>query len=101
MLPSVPAAKIFLDYRLAITRQNWTPVSGGFSGAEVWRGDGPSGPELALKAWPEDVTPARLATVHAHIELAAHLPFVPRVVRTATGASVVWDGRRCWKPSAW
>jgi Ser/Thr protein kinase RdoA (MazF antagonist) len=101
VLPPDPAAKFFLDYRLAITGQIWTPVSGGFSGAEVWRGDGATGPELALKAWPVDVTPARLGDVHAHVAMAAHLPFVPQVVRTVTGASLVWDGRRCWDLTRW
>ncbi|WP_439630502.1 phosphotransferase [Gemmata sp.] len=101
MLPPDPAAKFFLDYGPAITGYNWTPVSGGFSGAEVWRGDGATGPALALKAWPPDVTPARLGDIHATVARAAHLPFVPQAVRTATGASLVWDGRRCWDLTHW
>lgn len=101
MLPPDPAAKLFRDYGLAITGHNWTPVSGSFSGAEVWRGDGATGPALVLKAWPADVTPARLGDIHATVARAAHLPFVPQAVRTVTGASLVWDGRRCWDLTRW
>lgn len=101
MLPTDPATKIFPDYGLAITRHFWTPVAGGFSGAEVWRGDLPAGSALALKAWPPDVTPARLGAIHDHVARAAHLPFVPQVVRTVTGSSLVWDGRRCWDLTRW
>lgn len=101
MSPTDPCPDFFPDYGHAITPHFWTRVSGGFSGAEVWRGDAPSGPSFALKAWPPEVTPARLAAVHARVARAAHLAFVPQPVRTRTGASLVWNGGRCWDLTPW
>ena len=84
---------------------SWAPLGGGggFSGASVWRGDGPGGrPVLALKAWaPGGVTSGRLAAVHALVRRAADLAFVPGVIATRDTSTVVVEGGRVWEMAQW
>src|SRR5437899_3559333 len=64
----------------------WTLVTGGLSGAAVWRGGDSGTPVLALKAWPPDgMTTDRLAHIHQLMRRSAHLPFVPLVHSTLDG----------------
>jgi hypothetical protein len=80
----------------------WSVVSGGFSGALVWRGEDESGtPRVALKRWPAEVGEARLGRVHAAMAAAAHLPFVPNIFRTRDGSTVVSDGGTVWDATRW
>ncbi|MFO0796860.1 MAG: phosphotransferase [Gemmataceae bacterium] len=80
----------------------WAPVGGGFSGAGVWRGAEPGGtPRLALKAWPADFPPPRLAAIHARVALLTHLPYVPRIHATPDGNTVVVAAGRAWDLSSW
>jgi homoserine kinase type II len=97
--PRVPAA--FAPHSAGLT---WDRAPGGFSGARVWRGRDAAGTaRLALKAWPR-ATAARLPRVHEWMRRAAHLPFVPEVLRGEGGGLViegddVWDCCR-WVPGA-
>jgi hypothetical protein len=78
------------------------PVSGGLSGARVWRGDSPTGsPVVAVKGWPPGMTARRLAAIHLDIDRAAHLPFVPRLLRTEDGDTVVTAGEQVWDATQW
>src|SRR5207302_4372167 len=49
---------------------------------------------LCLRAWPADVTAARLASIHAAMRLARGLDFVPRVFATHTGTTWLEYGGR-------
>lgn len=73
---------------------------GGFSGARLWRVRA-SGGDFCLKAWPEDVAPARLAWVHALMQHAAGLPWIPRLMQAPEGAMLVEHQGRCWDLTTW
>ena len=74
---------------------------GGFSGADLWRIDSPAG-GFALKAWPADWrSPADLAWIHSLMIQAAALPWMPRVMRTADGATFVQSQGRLWEILTW
>lgn len=76
---------------------------GGFSGARLWRVDGPGG-FLCLRAWPPgDLSPDRLTFIH-HLMTAARqasLDFVPDVFRTRAGPSWVEQTGRLWDLTTW
>lgn len=76
---------------------------GGFSGAQIWRLSGPVH-DFRLKAWPaHDVSAVQLGCIHQLIEeaRASGLDFLPKVVLTTSGASVLeFDGRR-WDVATW
>jgi homoserine kinase type II len=89
-------------YRPALDGLRWVHVSGGFSGAEVWRGDDDTdSPLFALKAWPEGFTASRLAEIHTQTARAAHLPFIPRVLPTTSGTTFAEDAGRVWDVTRW
>jgi len=90
-------------YGAAVGGLRWVPLGagGGFSGARVWRGEDDRGPALALKAWPDGTTPDRLAAVHRLMMWAVHLPFVPVVIPTTDGPTVVTAGGRVWDVCRW
>jgi Ser/Thr protein kinase RdoA (MazF antagonist) len=74
---------------------------GGFSGARLWRlrqGN------LCLKAWPADgISPEYLTNIHELMRLArvTGLTFVPHVLRTHRGRSVVEYAGRLWDLTTW
>jgi len=91
-------------YGVAVEGLRWVALGsgGGFSGASVWRGDDASGrPVLALKAWPADATPDRLASIHALLRRAAHMPFIPTVLPTRDRATVTVEAGRVWDIARW
>ncbi len=95
---------VLAAYGAAVSGLRWSPVPrGGFSGAVVWRGEDESGrPLFALKAWPEDgIEARRLERIHGWMRQAAGLPFVPRVLTTATSATFVEQGGRLWDVEQW
>jgi homoserine kinase type II len=100
VLPSLPPRSVLDRYGPALAGLRWAPVSGGFSGAVLWRGDAAE-PAFALKAWPGEITPARLARMHVWMALAAHLPFVPRVIPTTGGDTFVSEAGRVWDVTRW
>jgi Ser/Thr protein kinase RdoA (MazF antagonist) len=81
---------------------NWVPVSGGFSGASVWRGDDAQGnPRFALKQWPAETAIARLAQIHGWMSDAAHLTFVPKLSSTTEGSAIAQHDERIWDATLW
>jgi hypothetical protein len=90
-LDNIPQA-VITEYGPILAGLKWFPASGGFSGAYVWRGEDAQGiPRVALKRWPMGTTENRLAQIHAWMDTAAHLPFVPRVVPTRFGSEVATE----------
>ena len=75
---------------------------GGFSGARLWRVDGPAG-ALCLRAWPPDFSPQRLSFIHLCMAAAkgAGLPFAPRVFSSLTGTLHVEQSGRLWELQEW
>jgi homoserine kinase type II len=98
----MPPEAILARYQPAVSGLRWVSVAGGFSGAEVWRGDDASGrPVFALKAWPEEMTTSRLGSIHQWMTQAAHLPFVPAVLRANHASTVVSHAGRNWDLQRW
>jgi Ser/Thr protein kinase RdoA (MazF antagonist) len=81
-----------------------TPLGnhGGFSGAFLWRIDGPAGP-LCLRAWPSHETWPRLLFRHRLMTLARQngLAFVPMIFAALDGASAVEHAGRLWEMTEW
>jgi Ser/Thr protein kinase RdoA (MazF antagonist) len=74
---------------------------GGFSGADLWRLETPSG-AYALKAWPADGrAPADLAWIHALLAKASSLPWLPRVMSANDGTTFVACEGRLWELLTW
>src|SRR5262245_24321578 len=96
-----PPRSVLARYGPALAGLQWTPVPGGFSGAAVWRGDDTTGPVFALKAWQPEATSERLVRVHGWMARAAYLPFVPNVLPTADGTTVVGEAGRVWDVTRW
>jgi homoserine kinase type II len=110
MSPTLETARtrILARYGTAVAHLRWLPIGagGGFSGAQVWRGEEASGsPLFALKAWPELMTVEQVEPIHRWMTQVSHLPFVPALIRTTefststTEAGRVWDVCR-WMPGA-
>jgi len=97
-----PPLAVLSRYPFAHLRLQWHRVAGGFSGAEVWCADDEThSPVFALKAWPPEFPIARLAQIHAWMSRAAHLSFVPAILRTVDGDSIVTAHDRIWDASSW
>ncbi len=75
---------------------------GGFSGARLWRLDGPAGP-LCLRAWPAGFSPQRLDFIHHCMNHArtAGLAFVPRLFVTAARTTAIEYAGRLWELQEW
>jgi Ser/Thr protein kinase RdoA (MazF antagonist) len=95
----------------AILAQYPTPLSGpvtalgnhgGFSGARIFRVESAGG-DLCLRAWPPDMTAARLDWIHALMRRAtgAGLQFVPRLLATTRGASFLRCADGYWELTSW
>ena len=72
---------------------------GGFSGARLWRLDGP----LCLRAWPAGFHTQRISFIHhcmTHAR-AAGLTFTPRLFPTAAGTTAVEHAGRLWELQEW
>jgi len=68
----------------------------------VWRGDDSTGtPVFALKRLPAEVEPARLNAIHKWMTQAAHLAFVPSILRTTSGDTSVYSRGRGWEITRW
>lgn len=89
-------ANVLALYGPALAGLRWVPVSGGFSGALVWRGD-----DFALKAYPPHVPPEHVSQVHAWMRQVAHLPFVPAVIPTTRHATLTTHAGRVWELVRW
>ena len=75
---------------------------GGFSGARLWRLDGPAGP-LCLRAWPAGFSPQRLDFIHHCMNHArtAGLAFVLRLFVTAARTTAIEYAGRLWELQEW
>ena len=75
---------------------------GGFSGARLWRIDGPAGP-LCLRAWPPEFPSQRLDVIHHCMRHArnAGLTFAPRLFASSAGATWTEHGSRLWEVQEW
>lgn len=100
-LPDVPPMAALRHFGPATDGLTWHRASDGFSGAEVWRGEAGGAPGVALKGWPVDTPPGRVAQVHFWLKQAAPLPFVPAVLPGAHGLTAVRAGRRVWDATQW
>jgi Ser/Thr protein kinase RdoA (MazF antagonist) len=96
-----PPNAILSRFAPLLTDLRWNRVSGGFSGATVWRGDDGGTPLLALKAWPPEMTSSRLSQIHAWIRQAAHVSFVPHILPTIEGDPFVFAADAIWDVSCW
>jgi Ser/Thr protein kinase RdoA (MazF antagonist) len=97
MTPS-PHALSAYPAELAAGPWEFVANASGFSGARIWRS--PLG--WRLKAWPrDDVSAEHLRETHAWMRHAELLSFVPRVLLTKTGDSVVVDGPWLWDIVTW
>jgi homoserine kinase type II len=76
---------------------------GGFSGAALWRVEGPDG-DWCLRAWPaEEMIRERIFEIHSLMKQARdqRLMFVPAVLITRSGSSCVVQADRFWELTAW
>jgi Ser/Thr protein kinase RdoA (MazF antagonist) len=76
---------------------------GGFSGALIWRLQCPVH-DFCLKAWPaNDVSAERLGWIHELVEeaRASGIDFLPKVIRTPAGESVVECNGWRWDVNTW
>lgn len=97
-----PPPSVLKHYADSLAGLRWQSVAGGFSGAEVWRGDDNFGkPVVALKAWPVGFPVERLKQIHRWMSQAERLAFVPTIVRTTRGDSFVVAANRLWDATTW
>ncbi len=98
------AAQVLLQY----PRPLWSGAPrtlgnhGGFSGARLWRLDGPAG-SLCLRAWPAEFPPQRLDFIHQCMMQACKtgLAFVPRLFCTAAQTTRIAHAGRLWELQEW
>jgi hypothetical protein len=81
----------------------WQPLAnaGGFSGAQLWRGEIAGVPQFALKRWPADCSARRLKSIHRWLKDAEHLPFVPKLVAGARVGTTAVHGDHVWDITQW
>lgn len=77
-------------------------VSGGFSGANVYRCKGPQG-MVALRQWPSGIRADRIEEIHRVVRTAHEqgCRSVPPFFLTRDGASYLLVGSRCWDAMRW
>src|SRR5262245_45087471 len=92
---------ILAAYPAAVVRHSWVPVGGGFSGASVWKGTAADGSAVALKRWPANYPADRLRTIHGWVAAVGLISFVPHVLSTRTGDTVVETADGVWDLSIW
>lgn len=100
--------EVLSQFGLAVANLQWQPVeSAGFSGATVWRGIDREGvPWFALKAYPPvTISAVRLNAIHLWQQEAGEerhgLPFIPPLLRTATGGTFLTHADRRWEITKW
>ena len=97
-----PPRSVLTRYDAALDGLRWQRVPGGFSGATVWRGDDETGRAcFALKRWPPGFATTRLAAIHNWMSRAVSLPFVPRLLPTADGNTVLSEHGTVWDATDW
>jgi len=96
-----PIQLVLSRFGLSLAGLRWERVGGGFSGAEVWRGDNANGPCYALKAWPVGFPVARLEAIHRWMGRAGHFPYIPRLLRALDGRTLVDTADQLWDAAQW
>ena len=98
-------AEVLARYPQPIRTLDWSRVesSGGLSGAEIWRGDRAAQPLFAAKCYPVGVEPGDLSRLQRWCDAAvrAGLTFVPPLLATVDGQSLVVQAGRYWAVSTW
>jgi homoserine kinase type II len=100
-LPDSPPGAVLSHFAARAGGLSWRRVGGGFSGACVWRGEGVGVPRVALKAWPPGVAAEHVRQVHAWLERAAHLAFVPAVYAGEGGVTAFVHAGCVWECCLW
>jgi hypothetical protein len=98
---SAPPQSVLASYGLAFRDLQWVAVQGGFSGALIWRGEEDHQARLALKRWPSTMSASRLREIHGWLGQAARLPFVPKVVQTLSGSTLVTEFHQLFDVTSW
>jgi len=108
MIVSIPADSAAQDalahYGRPFAEASWTALgnAGGFSGAQIWRGQIPGGDRYCLRAWPSGkMTEERLPIIHQAMAALGTLPFVPDLVRTKAGVTWISSGDNLWEMTDW
>jgi Ser/Thr protein kinase RdoA (MazF antagonist) len=100
--PNAVPSSVIAQYGPVFEELSWSSVSGGFSGAKVWRGDDAQGmPRFALKQWPAEMSVERLDQIHNWMSEAAHLPFVPSLFSTVEGKAISQHDDSVWDATKW
>jgi homoserine kinase type II len=98
------ATAVLARYPSFCRQGTFTPLGnhGGFSGAALWRIDGPA-ESMCLRVWPPHETWQRLRFRHRLMSLARQsgLTFVPTIFLTFDGASAVEHASRLWELTEW
>ncbi len=76
------------------------PLTGGLSGAELWRFESASGP-LVARAWPITMTAERLAAIHDWLSTASGLSFIAVPLADLKGRTASEHGGRLWELQPW
>lgn len=79
------------------------PVTGGWSGGQIWRVTDGVGGSFCLRQWPvEHPTVERLRLIHAVLlHVAKALPIVASPLRTTTGGTFVEHAGHLWELTTW
>ncbi len=98
------AREILTCYPLAGAPGSVHPLGhhGGFSGASLWRVESSAG-AFCLRAWPAQVSAARLEKLHHLMTLARGrgLPFVPLLIPANHGRTWIEHAGRLWELTQW
>jgi len=100
MLPSAVLSR----FGPALAQLRWEPApTAGFSGAKIWQGRDPNDiARVALKAYaPDSISVERLSQIHRWLHAAASLAFVPKLILTPEGDSIVLAENRLWEAYTW
>ncbi len=101
---NLAAAEVLKQYSPLLSSGFPRPLGnhGGFSGARLWRLNGPAG-SLCLRAWPAGFSSERLLFIHLCMARArdADLKFVPRMLSTVHNTLRIEYGGRLWELQEW
>lgn len=96
--------EVVRQFDVAVTPETSVcPVSGGFSGARIWRVETASG-HYALRRWPDrSLPPARIQGLHALLRHIAHCGCsqVAVPVTTSAGSTLITHSRSLWQCEPW
>ncbi len=96
-------AEVLAHYPRAIRTLNWARLadSGGLSGAVILRGDLDSEPLFCAKRYPASTSSDDILRQHRWLADASGLGFVPRLMQTETGETLVASLRHNWEVHDW